>query len=28
LAALFGALGLALNFGFILAVVKAVMALV
>jgi hypothetical protein len=27
-AALFGALGLALNFGFILAVVKAVMALV
>jgi hypothetical protein len=27
-AALFGALGLVLNFGFILAVVKAVMALV
>jgi len=28
LAALFGALGLALNFGFVLAVIKAVMALV
>ena len=27
-AALFGAIGLALNFGFILAVVKGVMALV